>query len=100
MHPILRLYSHTLDTISKLPIGDPVVHQTNHKKDGGDGNTFALWAMRGMSVFEIADLNRGDGNGAGTAGDYTLGAVIVIVDSLEAAGQVAGDRYEYSGRMT
>ena len=59
--------------------------------------------MRGLSVFEIADLkrpNRGDGNGAGTAGDYTLGAVIVVVDSLEAAEQVAGDRYEYSGRMT
>ena len=58
----------TPDTISKLPIGEPMVHQTNHKNDGGDGNTFALWAMKGMSMFEIADIkrpDRGDGNGPG-----------------------------------
>ena len=105
-----RLSSDTADTISKLPIGNPVVHQTNHKSDGGDGNTFALWAMRGMSMFEIADLkrpDRGDGNGAGSAGEGpdTLGAVFVIVDSLKVAGQVMGEDllaspYEYSGRVT
>jgi hypothetical protein len=110
VHKAVILCGDTPDTISKLPIGAPVVQLTNHKKDGGDGNTFALWAMKGMSMFEIADLkrpDRGDGNEAGVVGEGpdTMGALFVIVDSLEEAGKAVGEEmlakpYEYSGRMT
>ena len=61
-------------------------------------------------MFEIADLkrpDRGDGNEAGVVGEGpdTMGALFVIVDSLEEAGKAVGEEmlakpYEYSGRMT
>ena len=98
------LCADTPDTAAKLPIGEPLVLKTNPAPPENDGNTFALWAMNGMSMFEIADLRRP--GGAVPEGPDMLGAFFVLVDDLDAAMEVAGgadnfaEPYEYSGRTT
>ena len=50
-------------------LGDTIMNQTN-SDPGGDGNHFAIWRMRGMEMFEVADLLRTDPRNAD--GDLVL----------------------------
>ena len=52
----------TVDALQDV-LGETLMNKTNSEA-GGDGNHFAIWPMRGMEMFEVADLLRKDAKDA------------------------------------